>query len=226
MQSEVTNTVGLIVAILGAGLLLIGTYLHPMSADPNVPAAAFTEYAADPHWVASHLLQLFGVVLLIAALVLFSRRLENGSAVAWTTIIRAGAGASLAMAAALQAVDGIALKVMVDSWAAAAEPEKLALFQAAFAVRQIEVGLASISSLLFGLTVLVYGIALLIDHRFPRWIGALAIASGVPTAISGIVMAYTGFSDLAMLTNMPASLLLILWVVALGIDGWQRPTHS
>ena len=175
MQSEVTNTVGLIMAILGAGLLLIGTYLHPMSADPNVPAAAFTEYAADPHWVASHLLQLFGAILLIAALVLFSRRLENGSAVAWTTIIRAGAGASLAMVAALQAVDGIALKVMVDSWAAAAEPEKLALFQAAFAVRQIEVGLASISSLLFGLTVLVYGIALLIDQRFPRWIGALAM---------------------------------------------------
>ncbi len=224
MQSEVTNTVGLIVAVLGAGLLLIGTYLHPMSADPNVPVAAFTEYAADPHWVASHLLQLFGAILLIAALVLFSRRLQNGSAAAWTTIIRAGAGASLAMAAALQAVDGIALKVMVDSWAAAAEPEKLALFQAAFAVRQIEVGLASISSLLFGLTVLVYGIALLIDHRFPRWIGALAIASGVPTAISGIVMAYTGFSDLAMLLNMPASLLLILWVVALGIDGWKRPT--
>jgi hypothetical protein len=224
MQSEVTNTVGLIVAILGAGLLLIGTYLHPMSADPNVPAAAFTEYAADPHWVASHLLQLFGAVLLIAALVLFSRRLENGSAVAWTTIIRAGAGASLAMAAALQAVDGIALKVMADSWATAAEPEKLALFQATFAVRQIEVGLASLSSLLFGLTVLVYGIALLIDQRFPRWIGALAVASGVATAISGIVMAYTGFSDLAMLINMPASLLLILWVVALGIDGWKQPT--
>jgi hypothetical protein len=91
-------------------------------------------------------------------------------------------------------------------------------------VRQIEVGLASISSLLFGLTVLVYGIALLIDHRFPRWIGALAVASGVPTAIAGIVMAYTGFSDLAMLINMPASLLLVLWVVALGIDGWKRPT--
>jgi hypothetical protein len=37
-------------------------------------------------------------------------------------------------------------------------------------------------------------------------------------------MAYTGFSDLAMLLSMPASLLLVLWVVALGIDGWKRPT--
>lgn len=47
-----------ITAIAGAVLLLIGTILHPMSADPNVPLAAFTEYAADTHWVASHLMQL------------------------------------------------------------------------------------------------------------------------------------------------------------------------
>ena len=32
-----------------------------MSADPNVPLAAFTEYAASGHWVAIHLMQLFGV---------------------------------------------------------------------------------------------------------------------------------------------------------------------
>lgn len=210
MHKVLASKVGLILAIFGAGLLLTGTYLHPMGADPNVPVAAFTEYAADTHWVASHLLQLFGAGLLIAALVLCSRKLDDGPAAAWTPVVRTGAGASLAMAAALQAMDGVALKVMVDNWAAAAEPEKTSLFHATFAVRQIEVGLASMSSLLFGLTVLVYGIALVIDQQFPRWLGALAIASGIPTAISGIVIAYTGFSDLAMLINMPASLLLIV----------------
>src|SRR5689334_9328173 len=111
------SKVGLALAILGVGLLLIGTYLHPMGADPNIPIAAFTEYAADPHWVASHLMQLFGVVLMIAALVLLSQRLEDGPTATWVPVVRAGAGASLAMAAALQAVDGVALKVMVNSWA-------------------------------------------------------------------------------------------------------------
>jgi len=48
-------------AIAGSVLLFIGTYLHPMSADPNQAAAAFAEYAADPLWVASHLTQLAGV---------------------------------------------------------------------------------------------------------------------------------------------------------------------
>jgi len=48
--------------------------------------------------------------------------------------------------------------------------------------------------LLFGLTASTYGVALLIDHRFPRWLGVLAIAGGAPTAIAGVVIAYTGFS--------------------------------
>lgn len=226
MSHALSSKIALIMAILGAGLLLLGTSLHPMSADPNIPVAAFTEYAADSHWIASHLLQLCGAVLILTALVLCSGKLEEGPAAAWTPIVRIGTSASIAMAAALQAVDGIALKVMVDRWAAATEPEKTSLFHATFAVRQIEIGLASMSSILFGFTAVVYGIALVIDQRFPRWLGLLAIVSGASLVIAGIVNAYTGFSNLSMIINMPASLLLIAWVVAVGIDMWRRPTHS
>src|SRR5258708_35710765 len=123
-----------------------------MSADPNVPLAAFTEYASSGHWVAIHLMQLFGVVLIAASLVLLSRRMADGPAAEWATLGAAGAIASVAIAAALQAVDGVALKFMVNNWAATPEPEKAMLFHAAFGVRQIEVGLASMTSLLLGLT--------------------------------------------------------------------------
>ena len=216
------SRIGPIAAISGAILLFVGTYLHPMDADPNVPLAAFTEYAADHHWVASHLMQLFGVLLMGAALTLLSRRLADGPAAEWASLGMAGAIASMAVAAALQAVDGVALKVMVDRWAAAQEPAKGALFHAAFGVRQIETGLASMASLLLGLTASIYGMALLIDRRFPRWIGVFAIAGGVPTAIAGIVIAYTGFSALEMEINMPSSSLLLLWMIALGIYAWKR----
>ena len=70
------------------------------------------------------------------------------------------------MTSALQAVDGVALKVMVDTWAGAPENEKSMLFQGAFAVRQIEIGLASLMTLLFGVTVMIYGIALVVDRSF------------------------------------------------------------
>ena len=217
------SRIGPISAVAGAVLLLLGTYLHPMSADPNVPIAAFTEYAASHIWVASHLMQLAGVILIASALVLLSRKMADGPSAEWATLGALGVIASLAVASALQAVDGIALKFMVDNWAAIAEPGKAALFDATFGVRQIEVGLASIGSLLFGLTVSIYGIALLIDRRFPRWLGIVAIAGGVPTAIGGIAIAYTGFSNLAMAINMPANSLLILWMVAIGIYEWQQP---
>ncbi len=122
-----------------------------MGADPNMPLAAFAEYAADRHLVASHLLQLLGIAMMVAALVLLSRRMGDGPAAEWATLGMMGAVASLAVASVLQAVDGVALKGMVDRWAAAAEPGKAALFQAAFGVRQIESGLAGIASMLMGL---------------------------------------------------------------------------
>ena len=203
-------------------MLCIGTFLHPMGADPNDPVAAFAEYAADRLWVTSHLVQLVGVAAMVAALLFLTVQLEaNGpSGVLW--IATAGAVVSLALAAALQAVDGIALKSMVDAWAAAPESEKQGLFQAAFAVRQIEIGLASMLSLSLGLTMTLYGIALLGDETYPKWFAGVAIAGGVPTMVAGIVMAYTGFSGLAMAINMPANLLLLLWMLALAGFMWRR----
>jgi hypothetical protein len=221
MQPEPISRIGPTAAIAGAVLLFVGTYLHPMSADPNVPLAAFTEYASSGHWVAIHLMQLFGIVLIAASLVLLSRRMADGPAAEWATLGAAGAIASVAIAAALQAVDGVALKVMVDAWAATPGPP---LFSAAFGVRQIEVGFASMTSLLFGLTAAIYGIALLIDGRFPKWIGAVAIAGGLPTAIAGVVMAHTGFSNPAMRVGMPSDALLIVWMIVLGVYDWTRLT--
>jgi len=211
-----------IAAISGAFLLLGGTYLHPMSADPNVPADAFLEYAADHKWIATHLMQLSGIALMVAALSLLSRRLAGGAADAEATLGAVGAAASLAVAAALQAVDGVALKAMVNGWAAAQGREKEVLFQAAFAVRQIEVGFASMTSLLLGLTVMVYGLALLKESRFPRWLGFLAIVGSVPTVFAGIVIAYSGFSESEMALSMPSGSLLLCWMITLGVYMWRE----
>ena len=218
---------GASIASIGGALLLFGgTILHPLGADPNDAVAAFSEYADDQWWIASHLTQLLGVAPIVCALIQLSRLLASGSARGLAWIGAAGSIASLAIAAALQAVDGIALKMMVDAWAAAAEPDKTTLFYAAYGVRQIEVGLASIMSLLFGLTVCVYGVAVISDRSFVTWLGWLAIVGGISTAIAGVVIAYTGFSGLAMSINMPSSLLLLIWMIALGILFWRRDTEE
>jgi hypothetical protein len=52
--------VGTAAAFVGAPLLLVSTLLHPSNSDPNVPLAAFTEYAASSNWVWIHLGQFAG----------------------------------------------------------------------------------------------------------------------------------------------------------------------
>ncbi|HXC51218.1 MAG TPA: hypothetical protein VN634_10070 [Candidatus Limnocylindrales bacterium] len=210
------TTGGGIAAVAGVVLLATGTWLHPMQADPNDAIDAFTEYAADRVWVASHLMQLAGVLLMSGALLVLERVLAEGRGAWWARIGAAGATAGIALAAALQAVDGIALKRMVDAWAGASEPSVFPLFAAAFAVRQIEVGLAAMLSIVLGSTTAIYGVAMHADSRFAPWIGWLAVFGGFTTACAGVVMAYTGFSDATMMINMPANFVLLLWMLAVG----------
>jgi hypothetical protein len=222
MQHRNASKAGATCAITGAALLLVGTYLHPMEANPNEPVAAFTEYAADDFWVASHLMQLAGVASMMAALLFLATVLEARRGPGIARVAAGGAIASLALAAALQAVDGIALKNMVDAWAAAPALQKGEIFHAAFAVRQIEVGLASMSILSFGLTATLYGVALIGARIYPTWLAALAMASGISMIVSGVVMAYSGFSGLSMAITMPASAVLLAWMFTLGVFMWRQ----
>ena len=218
--------IGGVTAIGGAVILFVATLFHPMSADPNDPAAAFAEYAADRLWVASHLGQFLGLALLCGSLVALADAMEAGWSAAWARVGVAGTAASLAAAAALQAVDGVALKVMVDRWMEASGEDRVRAFEGAFAVRQIEIGMASLLSLLFGLTLSVFGVAMLRSQRFPGWLGALGLLGGLATVAGGVAQAYTGFSPLAMNLSLPASCALLLWALVVGGRLWRLPPDA
>ena len=203
----------------GAAALLVGTFMHPAGAAPNDAPAAFAEYAADRTWIFSHLLQFAGVLLMVGALVIVARWLAGGRAAGWAQLGAVSAGAGLAVAAALQAVDGVALKAMVDIWAAAPPAEQTTAFYAALAVRQVEIGLAALLGLVLGVTAVVYGVALLIDGRAWRWLGVVALAAGAVTAVSGVMMAYAGFSDAAMTVSLTGSVGVLVWVM--GVGAWM-----
>jgi hypothetical protein len=158
----------------------------------------------------------------VAGLLGLAHQLEAASGTGRARLAVGGAVTSLAVATALQAVDGIALKGMVDVWATASATYKEGAFPAAVTVRHVEVGFTSTLSLVFGLTTIVYEVALLGDSAYPKWVGGLAFAGGVPTAAAGVVMASTGFSVLAMATAMPAHALLVIGMRTLGVLMWRR----
>jgi hypothetical protein len=125
------------------------------------------------------------------------------------------------MAAALQAVDGASLKVTMDRWAAATAESRDLRFEAAFAVRQIEIGLAALLNVPFGFTSAVFSIAMLLSVRYPAWLGAGGLAAALGMVAAGAAMASVGFAPVAMTLSMLASLLFVIWIIVAAILMWR-----
>jgi hypothetical protein len=212
---------GSVSAFAGAIVLFASTLLHPMSRDPNDAPEAFAEYAADSFYVWTHLGQFAGFALLGAALVALAATFEPGRASAWARIGLAGTIVGVAIAAALQAVDGVALKVTVDRWAAPTGDARTIVYEAALAVREIEIGLASLLSITTGLTLIAFGLAMLLGARYPRWLGAIGLLDGLGMVAAGAAQAAAGFSALAMTLSMAASSVLLVWIILAGIFMWR-----
>lgn len=217
------SRLGAVAALLGAVLLMLGTLLHPMHAPPWDAAAAFAEYAADHHWLSSHLIQLLGVLLGVFALLALTWRLRDGKAGVWALFGAACTLASLALAFALQAVDGVALKLMVEQWARAEEPLKAQLFAATLGVRQIEAGLAALFGLGFSISLLLYAPALWLSRPAPRGLALGVLLAGGANLLAALLQGHDGFSERAMNWGMPASLLALLWFLWLALWLWRQP---
>jgi Domain of unknown function (DUF4386) len=208
--------------VVGSLVLLVATLLHPMSADPSDAVAAFTEYAADRLWVASHFAQFVGVCLIFVGLTALARSLQDERTRWLSDLAALTAATTLATAAVLQAVDGVALKVMVDRWAAAADGQKDLAFAAALAVRDVEIGVAGFSAILFGMTGVLFGAALAATKPYPAWLAGLAVVGGAGTVGGGVLTLFTGFSPTEMAVAMPANVIMLVWLVATGVIMWRR----
>ena len=212
---------GSVAALVGAGVFFVSGLFHPSNSDPNVPVAAFTEYVTSSHWVGIHLAQFAGVALIALALVALEATFEPGRAAAWARIGLAGAVTSIAIYAANQGVDGVSNHVVDLRWAAATGDARMLAFEAAFAVRQIEVGLTSLFSLLLGSTLTVFGLAMLFSKRYPTWLGVIGMLGGLATVAIGLEQASNGFSDLALMAFMVVGPVDLIWAIATGILMWR-----
>ena len=90
-------------------------------------------------------------------------------------------------------------------------------FEVAYAVRQVEIGLAGLLSLLGGLTLTAFGLAVLRSARYPAWLGAIGLLDGLGMAAAGAAQASTGFSGLAMALSTVASSVFLAWAVLAGV---------
>jgi hypothetical protein len=225
-QSRRYYRVGASSGVLGVVMLVAGTVLHPVPADGNDAAAAFAVYAAvsRPAWLAAHLLPLAGITGMVLALVLLSRSVAaTGTGTLAARLTEVTGAAAIAATAALQAVDGIAVKAMVDLWSHASAADRPALFAAAQAVRQVEIGLDAVFSLSLALTILAFAGVLWSVRRGGRVLAGVGLATAATAAGAGVLFGLQGFSPAAMTAGMASGVLGML--LTLAAAGWVSATH-
>jgi hypothetical protein len=222
---------GSVAFLAGMVITIVSTLFHASSEDLMNNPVVFSVYAQSDPWIAAHIGQFAGVMLIFAGgfvalfrLLILSES-SAASALAWlgfaVTIIAASTFAIL------QAVDGIALKRAVDSWynttasSSAAIEEKTIAFRVAEGIRWIEIGINSINRITQGAVAIVFGVAIAKSALLSRWIGAVGVFAGAATVIVGVAVAYVGFAPLPIVGDM-ATITSFAWAVILGIFMWRK----
>ena len=217
-----TTRIGAVALPLAIILFVVSTAIHPSREDPMDNPAVFLEYAQSDSWIAVHLAQWVAVLLLFGGLVAvyfsITRRSEAGAALA-----RFGLAMAVLTAATLtmlQAVDGVALKWAVDAWASAPAEQETAAFAAAETLRWTEYSLQSFSNILLGLTLILYGLAIAVGVAYPRWLGLVAMVSGIAWIVHGLMVPYIGLFDSA--PRGVAIILMSVWAFFMAYLMWRN----
>ncbi|BCG94134.1 hypothetical protein [Mesorhizobium sp. 131-2-1] len=133
----------------------------------------------------------------------------------------AAAAATLALYAALQAVDGVALKQAVNAWASAPDAEKAARFASAEAIRWLEWGMRSYQDFTLGLALLLFAASALLTAWLPRPIAYLMGLSGLTHLTQGWVAGSEGFSPTQSVAIVLAWTLSLMWMIWLAVVAWR-----
>ena len=216
---------GSVAFLAGLAIAIVSTFgFHPTGTGEELMNNPFIfgVYAEDPLWIASHIGQFAGILLIFAGGFVALHRLlvksesATASALSWLGLVTAIITASTFTI--LQAVDGIALKIATDTWYAIppGEEERKAIYLGvAEGIRWTEWGLQAYYRMLSGAVSLIFGIAIVKSVVLSRWIGAVGIAAGV-------VVAYVGFSSARDLVADLSTFLFYPWLIILGIFMWRK----
>jgi hypothetical protein len=217
--------IGSIALLAGAIIAIISTIFHASTDDPANHLLVFTTYASDDSWIAIHIGQFAGVVMVFAGGFVTLSRLLVQSEISLVSIL-AWIGLALAIMTAsafavLQAVDGIGNKLSVDSWVVAPSDEKVITFGVAEGVRFIEIGTNSYFRILQGIVAVIFGIAILKNKLISKWIGGAGVIIGAVTIYAGLEVSYQGFGGLT--TEIGISMIIyFIWAGIMGGSMWKK----
>jgi Domain of unknown function (DUF4386) len=219
--------IGSILFIAGMVITIVSTVIHASTEDPSNHPLVFTIYASDDSWIAVHIGQLLGAIMVFGGgfVVLYRLVVQSESESSITSVL-AWIGLALTImtasaVAVLQAVDGIAQKKAVDSYVAAPPEEKSITFKVAEGIRFIEYGTNSIFRIFQGLVAVIFGVAIVKSKILNKWIGVAGVIMGAVTIYAGLEVAYLGFGGLTTIIGI-SWIVYFIWTGTLGGFMWKK----
>ena len=219
-MSHHTLRPGAIAAIAGGLLTLAGNVLHPREPGQLESAAnLFSVVAHSSTWVSVHTLLTFSLVVLLLGFRTLTRSISRERGAPW-----AGFGLSVAtlgtvFGVALMLTEATAVVAAADRWALASGQEKELALSAGSAVFELSLTFSVGGMLLlFGLTPLLYGIAILVGRDYPAWLGWAGALFGSASVAGAIVQLLAGDPAPAFYVLFPvAAIGTTVWISWLGV---------
>ena len=208
---------------LGVVTFFVATAFHP-GHDPGNLQAVMPEYAADPNWLTVHLAQFAGIALSAVALIALAWSLGRGrgKSAALAHLGLVATVVALAVYAVNQAVDGVGIKFVADSWVGASPAERPGALLVADAIRHLEIGTTSLFELNLGIALILLGLALGWSAAYPTWLGVVAIVDGVGGITVALLLASRGFDVSTSGLAMAVTYVVGLWILTLAVVLWRQ----
>ena len=208
--------IGGLLAMVGGVIFMVANLLHPRSSDIDVYEEQIETVADSDIWIVDHLAFMVGAWLITLGLYALARSLYATPGAVWARLGVIPLVISGALVTVLMGLDGIASKFVHDSFAVT--PGSESAQRVSLMMEEIDVGLFSVYILVFfGLTILLYGLAVGYSGTYRSWLGWVAVALGAASLIIGTIQAIDGLSVLitSVLFVLVASLVNV-WVIVMG----------
>ena len=227
-QERLLLRIGAICAI--AGPLVLAASLAPHGDLPTDDSALVGEAAAlryiavHPTWLLIHLGTIVAGLLWVGAFTALARTLAPGAAGALGQLLVPSAIVGGVFVVFDYGVDGYALKILADEWATRSGPEQAQLLlMAETALWFLNGTFRSEIVVFYGLTVLLAGLAVAFDGRYPVWFGGIAAVAGAAVLVNGLLsLAGVGLGGQDFLVFVVILPIEALWLLVLGLLMWRR----
>ncbi len=223
MSEKVSLKTGSVMLIAGSLLAIVSNLMHARPTDITNSILHLEETAAAQNWFYDHFFIMFSFLILVLGLVAISNSIREGAAGVWAEYAKVMAIISVAVSTVFLAFDGYVLKHVGDLWAAASETERGLMLPSALAVDEIDNALFYVwGFVMFGLTPILYGLAIAMSGVYSKWLGWLAILSGIITSVPAIILFHLGPANMPVKTIVMSFLVFCILLLIVGVQMWRR----